>query len=85
MTSTARPGQQLTGPALMSAACLLGAADVAGWSTAEQRLVQRGNPGWQPAGQDTGPAGDPGRNLDTELAREQIQAGQDPLGDAFCV
>jgi hypothetical protein len=84
VTSTARPGQQLTGPALMSAACLLGAADVAGWSTAEQRLVQRGSPGWQPAGQDTGPAGDPGRSLDTELAREQIQAGQDPLGDAFC-
>jgi adenine-specific DNA-methyltransferase len=83
VTSTACPDQQLTGPALMSTACLLGAADVAGWSTAEQRLVQRGRPGW-PAGLDTGPAGDPGRSPDIDLAREQIRAGQDPLGDAFC-
>ena len=84
VSSTARPGQQLTGPALISAACLLGAADVAGWSAAEQRLVRRGEPGGQPAAQGTGQAGDPARSLGTTGVRELIGAGQDPLGDAFC-
>jgi adenine-specific DNA-methyltransferase len=54
--------------ALAAAAVRLGAAQVAGWSDAEQRLadVARARPG-------------PGSQL-----RDQILAGEDPLGEAFC-
>ncbi len=56
---------------LVQACVALGAADVAGWSAAENDLVRR----------HAGKAN--GRQV-REIA-EQIKAGLDPLGDAFCL
>jgi adenine-specific DNA-methyltransferase len=81
---TALPDRRVTKQALVSAAGLLGAADVAGWSGAEQRLAQREQPGRHPAGQGGDGASGPGPSLDIAMLRDLIQAGQDPLGDAFC-
>jgi len=55
-------------PALLAAALQLGAADVAGWSDGERRLVSELPPG----------------RLDVAGLRERINDGEDPLGDAFC-
>jgi adenine-specific DNA-methyltransferase len=82
VTTTTLPDRQVTGQALVSVACLLGAADVAGWSGAERRLAQREQPGPLSAGRATGEVSSP--RLDIALVRDQIQTGQDPLGDAFC-
>jgi adenine-specific DNA-methyltransferase len=76
---TTLPDRQATEQALVSVACLLGAADVAGWSGAERRLAQR-EP--LPAGRATGEVSS--SRLHIALVRDQIRAGQDPLGDAFC-
>ena len=57
---------------LVDAALELGAAQVAGLSGAERELIARA--GQDPAGAPATPAG----------LREQIRAGQDPLGDALC-
>jgi adenine-specific DNA-methyltransferase len=54
--------------ALAAAAVNLGAAQVAGWSDAEQRLADAARAGTGPGGQ----------------LRDQILAGEDPLGEAFC-
>ena len=54
--------------ALAAAAVSLGAAQVAGWSDAEQRLASAAGAGPSGAGQ----------------LRDQILAGGDPLGEAFC-
>jgi adenine-specific DNA-methyltransferase len=59
--------------ALAAAAVRLGAAEVAGWSDAEQRLADAALAG--PARKGPGPA---------SQLRDQIQAGDDPLGEAFC-
>jgi predicted RNA methylase len=58
---------------LVQVAVSLGAADVPGWSAAERALV---------AVAGAVPAASPCPSAAT--AREQIQAGADPLGDAFC-
>lgn len=55
--------------ALLGAALQLGAADVPGWSGDEWRLVR----------------GVPERRLGVAELRERVNAGEDPLGDAFCV
>jgi adenine-specific DNA-methyltransferase len=54
--------------ALLSAALQLGAEDVAGWSDEERRLAKT----------------IPMLDLDIAELREQIRAGLDPLGDAYC-
>jgi adenine-specific DNA-methyltransferase len=59
--------------ALAAAAVSLGAAQVAGWSAAEQALAGAARPG--PAGAGPGQA---------SQIRGLILAGEDPLGDAFC-
>jgi adenine-specific DNA-methyltransferase len=59
--------------ALAAAAVRLGAAQVAGWSDAEQVLADAAWPG--PAGAGPGQASG---------IRDLILAGEDPLGDAFC-
>jgi adenine-specific DNA-methyltransferase len=59
--------------ALAAAAVRLGAAQVAGWSAAEQGLADAARPG--PAPDDAGQA---------SQIRDRILAGEDPLGDAFC-
>ena len=59
--------------ALAAAAVSLGAAQVAGWSDAEQRLAGAALAG--PGRAREGPAGQ---------LRDQILAGGDPLGEAFC-
>jgi hypothetical protein len=82
VTTTTLPDRQVTEQALVSVACLLGAADVAGWSGAERRLAQREQPQPLSAGRATGEVSRP--RLDIALVRDQIQVGQDPLGDAFC-
>jgi len=96
VTITVPPGRRLTEQALVSASCLLGAADVAGWSAAERRLARREQPnppqqlkqpkqaGGQSASLDPDGASRPGSSPDIALVRDQIRAGQDPLGDAFC-
>lgn len=53
---------------VLSAAVQLGAIDVAGWSAAELDIVRAV----------------PKSRVDTQSLRERIQAGEDPLGDAFC-
>ena len=59
--------------ALITLASRLGAACVAGWSGAERDLAARaGNRG-------------PGSSRAVTVARDRIRAGEDPLGDAFCV
>jgi adenine-specific DNA-methyltransferase len=72
-------------------ACLalwLGAREVAGWSGAEQALAEAatcdgpGAPGPAPPA-DTGAAGSPAA-CRARQARKLIQAGADPLGEAFC-
>ena len=55
-------------PDLISAALALGAENVPGWSRAEKELANQAPPA---------PDG-------VEELRDLIQAGQDPLGDAFC-
>jgi adenine-specific DNA-methyltransferase len=62
------PGEQ----ALVHLACELGAAAVAGWSAAEQDLAARAAAGW------------PGSTRALAAVRDQIRAGEDPLGQAFC-
>jgi hypothetical protein len=54
---------------LAAVAVALGAREVAGWSQAEERLA--------------GGAGKVSRSVVAEI-RQRIQAGEDPLGDAFC-
>jgi adenine-specific DNA-methyltransferase len=81
VTTTTLPDRQVTEQALVSVACLLGAAEVAGWSGAERRLAQREQPQPLSAGRATGEVSRP--RLDIALVRDQIQVGQDPLGDAF--
>jgi len=54
--------------ALLSAALQLGAEDVSGWSDEERRLAKTV----------------PKLALDVDELREQIMAGLDPLGDAYC-
>ena len=58
--------------ALVELASRLGAASVAGWSAAERDLVARA------AGRGPGSAR-------VAAARDRIRAGEDPLGDTFCV
>jgi adenine-specific DNA-methyltransferase len=53
---------------IISAALLLGADQIAGWSAEEQALVDR----------------TPLLRMDVEALREAIRAGHDPLGEAFC-
>ena len=68
-----RPDGQITDePALITLANRLGAGSVAGWSGAEQNLAARA------AGRG------PGSTSTATAVRDQIRAGQDPLGDAFC-
>jgi len=57
--------------ALVHLACKLGAASVAGWSAAEQDLAARA-------------AGRPWSTPALAAVRDQIRAGEDPLGQAFC-
>jgi hypothetical protein len=67
--------------ALVALASRLGAARVAGWSAAEQDLVDRA------AGRDLvdrAAGRGPGSARAVTAVRDQIRAGQDPLGDAFC-
>jgi adenine-specific DNA-methyltransferase len=71
--------------ALADVAVRLGAARVAGWSAAEQRLAEAAAGASQPAegaggGGISGIAG----AGDISAVRALIRAGQDPLGDAFC-
>ena len=58
--------------ALVHLAWELGAAGVAGWSAAEQDLAARAA------------AGGPGSTRALAAVRDQIRAGEDPLGQAFC-
>ncbi|HEY6278435.1 MAG TPA: hypothetical protein VIX86_19140 [Streptosporangiaceae bacterium] len=73
--------------ALASLAVRLGAAQVAGWSRAERQLAAaaRAGPTVEAAspGRADGPAGAGGLG-DIGQVRAQIQAGADPLGEAFC-
>lgn len=55
-------------PALVGAALRLGAGDVPGWSSAERQLAR----------------GVPEYRFDVTELRERINAGDDPLGNAFC-
>ena len=55
--------------ALVAVAVALGAREVAGWSPAEERLA--------------GDAGQAPRTVVAEV-RQRIEAGEDPLGEAFC-
>jgi adenine-specific DNA-methyltransferase len=55
-------------PTLLGAALQLGAGDVPGWSGAERQLA----------------CGLPEHRFDVAELRERINAGDDPLGDAFC-
>jgi len=59
-------------PGLLAAAARLGAASVPGWSRAEQRLAAAGRPG------------SPAEAAALAAVREQVRAGGDPLGEAFC-
>ncbi len=70
------PGDEV---ALAAAAVALGAPTVAGWSPGERELARRALAAPGPAHRLTGP----GRQW-LEPLREQIRAGADPLGDAFC-
>ncbi len=70
------PGEQ----ALVELASRLGAASVAGWSAAERDLVARAA-GRAPG---TGSGRGPG-TARVAAARDRIRAGEDPLGDTFCV
>ena len=63
---------------LAAAAVSLGAAQVAGWSDAEQRLAALAGPDWTRKGPDRACKGLAGQ------IRDQILAGGDPLGEAFC-
>jgi adenine-specific DNA-methyltransferase len=84
--------------ALADLAFRLGAAQVAGWSAAEQKLVAAaaGMAGSRPDGAPVAP-GDRGRPDRAPVApgdrggpagvaglRDRIRAGEDPLGEAFC-
>jgi adenine-specific DNA-methyltransferase len=61
--------------ALVDVAVRLGARSVPGWSGPEERLAAAAR-----RHRDRGP----GRAADLAAVRDQIQAGEDPLGDAFC-
>jgi hypothetical protein len=60
--------------ALVDVAVRLGACRVPGWSDTEQRLAATAR-----RGHERGPGG-----VDLAEVRDRIQAGQDPLGEAFC-
>ncbi|HUY51628.1 MAG TPA: hypothetical protein VMV92_38990 [Streptosporangiaceae bacterium] len=74
---------------LVAAASRLGAATVAGWSEAEQRLAEQATQATQ-AGLE--PQAELGRRhaafdaaaFDIQATQARIQAGEDPLGEAFC-
>lgn len=68
--------------ALTAVAVRLGAARVAGWSAAEQRLAAAAA-GPAAEGGGTGGCG-PAWAQDVAEIQALIQAGRDPLGDAFC-
>jgi hypothetical protein len=61
---------------LVDVAVGLGARTVSGWSDAESRLAA--------AARQHGTAGQPGGAVDLAAVREQIERGEDPLGEAFC-
>jgi adenine-specific DNA-methyltransferase len=68
-----RPDDQITDePALITLASQLGAGSVAGWSGAEQDLAARAAQGPRAS------------TRAVTVIRDRIQAGEDPLGDAFC-
>ena len=67
---------------LLAAACQLGAARVPGWSRAEQRLAAWARAGPGPGGQVA--AAGPVAAAALAAVREQVRAGRDPLGEAFC-
>ncbi len=81
-------------PALVATAWRLGAATVAGWSDAEQRLVeeavsleQAGPADPARAEAPAGPVGGGGPVQplpDLDAVRDEIRCGGDPLGAAFC-
>ncbi len=60
---------------LVDVAVRLGARSVPGWSEPEERLAASAR-----RRRDRGP----GRAVNLAAVRDQIQAGEDPLGDAFC-
>ncbi len=69
------PGTSAAELALARLAVRLGAARVAGWSAAEQRLAEAAGAGPTVMLAGLGGAG---------VIRDQIRAGADPLGEAFC-
>jgi len=74
--------------ALASAAVRLGATQVAGWSAAEQALADAARTGSAAAGPG-GPGGQAGAERIRQVSqlrqvRDQILAGEDPLGEEFC-
>ncbi len=66
--------------ALVEAAVRLGAAEVTGWSAAERGLAAAA----ADADAGAGARWPGGSELDPTVLRDQVRAGQDPLGEAFC-
>src|ERR1039457_1117355 len=63
---------------LVDVAVRLGARSVPGWSEPERRLAAPATPPPAPRPRTAGGA------VDLAAVRDQIRAGEDPLGDAFC-